>query len=93
MIWIRGSYLGLLLSYLSSYPVISMKYLLILILCFACTGCKVFTTTKVLSFLGAGGLAANKYTDYKLTKRSLNLKEEELDLKREDFEYRKEAFR
>ncbi len=64
--------------------------MLALALLFGNMGC---WTIPILTIVGVTGGAANKYTDYKLTKRSINLKEDELKLKREDFEYRKEAFR
>ncbi len=65
--------------------------MLSLALLFGNMGC--VWTIPILTILGTAGGTANKITDYKLTKRSLDLKEDELNLKREDFEYRKEAFR
>ncbi len=65
--------------------------ILALALLFGNMGC--VWTTSALIISGIAGGTANKITDYKLAKRSLDLKEDELELKREDFEYRKEAFR
>ncbi len=60
-----------------------MKYLLLICLFFN-IGCP--ATIPMLSTLGVVGVAANKYTDYRLTKRSLDLKEREIELKEKMFE-------
>jgi hypothetical protein len=59
----------------------------ILILSFALLigGCEPFTTTSILGTLGGVGMGVNKYVDYKLTKRGLDLKEREIALKEKQF--------
>jgi hypothetical protein len=54
-------------------------------LLFGSTGCEPFTTTSILGTLGGVGMGVNKYVDYKLTKRSLDLKEREIKLKEKQF--------
>jgi hypothetical protein len=43
-------------------------------------------TIPVLTTIGTGAIAANKFVDYKLTKRGLDLKEREIVLKEKQFE-------
>lgn len=59
-----------------------MKYLLIICLFFI-TGCP--ATIPIISTLGTVGMATNKYLDYTLTKRGLDLKEREIELKEKQF--------
>jgi len=61
-----------------------MKYLLIICLLFI-VGCPPLTI-PVLTTIGTGAIGINKFVDYKLTKRGLDLKEREIELKEKIFE-------
>ncbi len=48
-------------------------------------------TLPILTTLGTIGIASNKYLDYTLTKRGLDLKEREIELKERQFELENES--
>ena len=54
------------------------------LLVFVNIGCVM--TLPILTVLGTVGVASNKYLDYTLTKRGLDLKEREIELKEKQFE-------
>ncbi|KKK61972.1 hypothetical protein LCGC14_3008970 [marine sediment metagenome] len=60
-----------------------MKYLLIPCLLFI-VGCP--ATIPIIGMLGTIGMATNKFINYKLTKRGLDLKKREIELKEKIFE-------
>ncbi len=62
-------------------------FILSFILLIGNIGCP--ATLPILTTLGTIGVAANKYTDYKLSKRSLDLKEREIELKEKMFKLEK----
>lgn len=64
-------------------------FILSFILLIGGVGCP--ATIPILTTLGTIGVAANKYTDYKLSKRSLDLKEREIELKERIFEIKNES--
>lgn len=75
-----------------------MKFLLLIRLFFVvalaplCGGCPPLTL-PVLTTVGTSAVVANKFVDYKLTKRSLDLKEREIILKEKAFELQKEGMK
>ena len=68
----------------------TIKLLIISILLLFTTSC--MTTLPILTMLGTVGVASNKFVDYKLTKRSLDLKEREIKLKENVFDQSKKEY-